>query len=764
MIKKLWQLILMAACVVALAAWPATATGQSDLTLFVTGVHTDAFPDVELDLRATNENNQVVNNLTNDSLEVSEAGTPVKDFKLTPNNNGAVRWVYVLDLDVYSSLTYAPGLTDMQAAFSTLVTGGYFVDDRDTVQVEARINKNSDQTVELLPPTHKGVDLTKWAQGFDFKGGSGYTNGLLGVDETIKELAGETPGPVAQTTAIIYVGRRIASLPATVASSAATGYAQEAKDAHILLYAFHTGGQNDSAGALNTLANGSGGAYVRLQRGSVAATVSGVYGSLNAQRTQYTLAYRSVSGASGKREIKVAPAGAPTNGPETVTASYDITVQGPVIKITVPTAGATVERTAGGGSQKVKVMANVDAWPDGHPRQLKQGVFTVNGQMAGQLQAPTQPGIYEFDWDISGITQPGKHTMALQVTVTDELGQQATANDSVTVDVPEAPSQATAGPTTPGQTTEATPDPCVVNPAACAQGGGGGVPTGWIALGIGLFLVMAGALVVLFIMVMRMRRPAAAAAAPARQYEEGGGSETILVESARPQVTLGQIKILQGPPDMMGRTIDISRPTTVMGRAPQGSDIVFYADDERSVISRRHCSIDCDGMSFTITDHSANGTSINGVRIQRDMPTQLDDGADVQLGAADQMGVRFTFSNMIGKTQLWTPSGSSGGARGGEGATMMKADLGPMPGPGASSRPPAAAAAARTGGGRIAPWVIIAAVAAALVMLLACAGFVGVAWYLISSSRQAPLLPQSMLTPALSSIMALAANLQRTTL
>ena len=757
MIKKLCQLVLVVACLVGLAAWPTTAAGQTGLTLFVTGVRTDAFPDVELDLRAINENNQVVNNLTNASLAVSEAGKQVKDFKLTANSNGAVHLVFVLDLDVYNSYTYQPGVTELQAAFTTLVTGGYFVDDRDTVQVVARINKNSDQTVELVPPTHKGVDLTKWAQGFDFRGGTQLTNGLLGVDETIKELAGLTPGPIAQTTAIIYIGRRIASLPAAVAASAATGYAQEAKDAHVLLYAFHTGGQNDSAGALNTLANGSGGAYVRLQRGSVAATVSGVYGSLNAQRTQYALAYRSVLGTSGKREIQVAPAGAPANGPQTVTASYDITLQGPVFKITVPTAGATVERTAGGGTQKVKVMANVDAWPDGHPRQLKQAVLTVNGQMAGQLDAPTKNGVYEFDWDISGITQPGKHTMALQVTVTDELGQQATATDSVTVDVPEAPSQATAGPTAPGQT-QATPDPCAVNPSACGQRGGGGVPTGWIALGIGLFLVMAGALVVLFIMVMRMRRPAAAAA-PARQYEEGGGSETILVES-RPQVTLGQMKIVQGPPDMMGRTIDISRTSTVMGRAQQGSDIVFYADDERSVISRRHCTIDSDGMSFTLTDHSANGTSINGVRLQRDIPTQLDDGADVQLGAADQMGVRFTFSNMIGKTQLWTPGGSPGAARGGEGATMLKANLGSMPGPSASARPPAASSG-RAPGGRVAPWMIIAAVAAAFVMLLACAGIVGVAWYVLSSSRQAPLLPQSALTLVVPLIVALPANLKR---
>jgi hypothetical protein len=734
MIKKLCQFGFMVVFVVGLVVWPAPVAGQSDLMLFVTGVRADAFPEVQVDLRAINGSSQVVNNLTPAGLAVTEAGTAVKDFKLTANNNGAMQLVFVLDLDVYNQYTYQPGLTELQAAFTTLVTGGYFVDDRDTVQVLARINKNSDQTVELVPATHKGVDLTKWAQGFDFKGGSQRTNALLGVDETIKKLAA-TPNVGAQTTAIIYVGPRIASLPASVAASAATGYAQEAKDAHILLYAFHTG--TESAGALNTLANGSGGTYVTLQRGSVATTVGGIYGALNAQRAVYTLDFRSTVGTSGKRDIKVYPAGAPANGPQTVTASYNVTVQSPVIKITSPAVGARVMRNPGGGPQKETVTAKVESWPDGHPRELKEGVLTVNGQLVGQLNAPTGDGVYEFQWDISSITQPGEHAMSLQVTVTDELGQQGTDAAMVGVAIPEVIVET---PTVkPGETAVATPDPCVANPAAC-KGQAAGIPWMWVGLGVGLLLVIVAALVALIVVITRMRRPAVAAA-PVRAPEETG-SETIMVES-RPQVTLAQIKIMQGPPDMMGRTIDISRRTTVLGRAPQGADIVFYADDDRSVISRRHCTLDCDGFMFTLTDHSANGTSINGVRLQRDVPTQLDDGAEVLLGGmADQLGVRFTFSNMIGKTQVWSPGGMPAGAPAGEGATMLKADMAAVRGA-AAARPPAAPAPK----GRVAPWMIIVGLVAVLVLLLACGGVVAVAWYLLSGpGSQTPMLIKPALT------------------
>ncbi len=736
MTKKLCQLVLVVILIAGWAAWPATTAAQDDLIFFVTGVHTDNFPAIQVDLRGIDSSNQVVNNLEASSVTVTEAGSPVKDFKLTPNTDGAVHIVFVLDLDVYNSFSYSPSIPEMQAIFTTLAGPNYFKDGRDTVQVVGRINKGSDQTVELMPATHKAVDLVNWAQGFNFKGGTQSTNGLLGVDETIKAVVGDR-NPGAETTAIIYVGRRIAALSSTVASSAATGYAQEAKDAHILLYAFHTGGQSDSAPALNTLANGSGGAYVRLQRGSVTTTVSGIYGAINAQRTQYALTYRSTLGTSGTREIKIAPASATADQAGAVTGSYDITLQTPVVMITSPQLGTRITRTPGGGPQKVIVTAEVSAWPDGHPRELKTGVLTVNGQTAGRLSQPGEGGIYNFEWDVSGVTQVGEHATTLQVTVTDELGLQGTATTTVGVAV-EAPPEATVAPAGPAAT--ATAEVCAETPGGCTgtggQGGGGGLP-GWaIGLIAGLGVLMVGAVAALVVVVTRMRRPAAApAAAPAR--EESGGSETLLMEAARPQVTLAQIKILQGPPDMIGRTIDIAKPATVLGRALQGADIVFYADEERSVVSRRHCTLDTDGITFTITDHSANGTMVNGVRLQRDVPTQLEDGADVQLGAAEQLGVRFTFSNMIGKTQLWTPD-APGMARGGEGATMLMPDAAQVRSQ-AAARPsaarPSAAPPARARG-KIQTWMIVVAVVAALVLLVACVVVIGLIVYFTRSSGQ----------------------------
>ena len=133
MLKKLYQLSLIAALLLSAAAWPTPASGQSDITLFVaTPAHADNFPVVQLDVRAINSSNLVVNNLSNTSLAVYENGKAIQDFQLQAKQDGALQIIFVVDLSQYSSQQLnLVGLADLQAAFTTLVTGGYFVDGRE---------------------------------------------------------------------------------------------------------------------------------------------------------------------------------------------------------------------------------------------------------------------------------------------------------------------------------------------------------------------------------------------------------------------------------------------------------------------------------------------------------------------------------------------------------------------------------------------------------------------------------------------------------
>ena len=598
--------------------------------------------------------------------------------------------------------------------------------DVNSVQVLKRVFSNSDQTVEVLPPTQKGVDLTKWVQNFDFKGAAGPTKGLLGVDDAIKTAA-EANG--TRTTAVIYVGYRIDDPPSTVLVNAATGEAQKAKDGHVLVYAFHSGSTGTFYGdaALRTLATSTGGTYLHLQRGSVGTSVAGVYGALNAMRTIYTVSYRSAVASSGPRQVAVAPSGAAADSPQAATTSYDVTIQSPVAAITAPADGAVITRDLGNSAQKVPVTAKVDSWPDGHPRNIASAQLIVNGLTVQTVNKPDKDGQFEFSWDVTGINEPGEHDTPLEVRLVDELGEEATATVTVKVNVP---AQATL--TAVGQTNFCAQNP---NDPSCKPAPPPGPSTWvWIVVGILLLFIFVAAAVVLILVIRQLRKKPEAGAGSAATPEVG--SETIVVESSHAQpAALAQLKISQGPPGTAGTTINITRTTTVLGRAPQMADVVFYAEDEHSVVSRRHCTLETDGNAFTITDHSANGTSVNGQRLTRDVPTVLEDGDQVMLGAAsDQLAVKFTFSILIGKTQLWTPGAM------GQAEFQAGAGAAARPSAGSAQRGPAGAAP-KSSTARSSPWLLIGVIALVLLLVLACVVIAVAGWYL-SSRGQAPGLSQ----------------------
>jgi len=733
MLKKLYLLSVALMVMVGASAWPAPAWGQNDLTLFLTGpAHVDNFPQVEVDLRAISGSSQVVNNLSNSGLSVFEDGKPIKDFRLQAKQDGALQIIFVVDLSQYSNQQVAIlGLADLQSAFTTLVTGGYFVDGRDSVQVLERVNSTADQTVAVLPPTQKGVDLTKWAQTFDFKGGHGPTKGLLGVDDAIKAAAGANG---ARTTAVIYVGYRIDDPPYTVVVNAATGEAQKAKDAHVLVYAFHSGqsGTFYSDAALTTLATNGGGSYVRLTRGNVGTAVAGVYGGLNAMRTVYALTYRSTTATSGPRQVAVVPAGAAADSPQGASTSYDVTIQSPVAAIIAPADGTVIQREVGNNSQTVPVTAKVGSWPDNHPRNITSAQLIVNGLTVQTLHQADKDGIFDFSWNISGINEPGTNATQIEVQMVDELGEEASASTTVNVQVP-AQATAPAGGTQTSFCVQHPTDPSCQPPPTPATSSLNWV---WVVAGILLLLIVVAAVVVILLIVRQLRKAPEVPAAPAPREVS---AETIMVDAGRGAPSgLAQLKITQGPPGMAGTVVTIVRNTTVLGRAPQMADVVFYADEEHSVVSRRHCTLQSDGTSFTITDHSANGTSVNGQRLTRDVPTALDDGDEVMLGGAtDALGVRFTFSLLVGKTQLWS-AGAMAGAGGMEGATMLsqQAPSAPRAAPAASAAKPAR---------HTTRWLIIGGVALAFLLLLACV-IVVVAYLVFSQAGRAAgtgLLPPS---------------------
>ena len=107
---------------------------------------------------------------------------------------------------------------------------------------------------------------------------------------------------------------------------------------------------------------------------------------------------------------------------------------------------------------------------------------------------------------------------------------------------------------------------------------------------------------------------------------------------------LATLTVLEGPRGMIGETISLTKPVTVMGRNPELADVVFYPD-EPSSLSRVHATIQLDGEYFVVIDsNSTNGTRINGELLRPSDPVQLRDGDELVLGDLGKLGVKMRFS------------------------------------------------------------------------------------------------------------------------
>jgi hypothetical protein len=597
------------------------AAGQAGRTFFVTDVDASVFPGVQFHMRAVDLDNKVITGLNPTNLAVYENGQQVSDLQVTPNADGPVTYIFVIDQGRLANFTSFQ-LSNIRQVISSLVSGGYFVDGRDTVLVLGRQFINSDQTVTLLPATQTATDLTTWVANFNFSAGTGSTKGLLGVEDAIRQLSELVPVPGSQTTAILYITRFIEDPSAAVAPTSAQNTAAEARKNHTSIYIFQTDFNQSRKDALQILADGSDGQYAPLDRTNFLSAASIVYQSIDAQRAYYSVSYRSPVAEGGQREITIDTPGRPNLG---VTGSYEITLQPPAVSILEPVGNSTIRREASLGEEdevptfdvsQLRVSAEI-SWPDGFPRSVSSAQLFVNGNLETSISPAGDQSRFDFDWDLSDINQAGLNPVSLEVRVEDELGLSASSASNVTVEV------------------ILPPDPA-----------GSGLRVTPTLAGVSVFvLCIMGAAVlgtVGAIVVYTRKRSAqvARSAAPAK-------AEVMhtLIAAVAPELVLATLTVQEGPTGLINEVFRINSIRTVLGRDPTKAEITFYADEESSV-SRMHCTIllDDDNQFRLIDNQSTSGTRLNGRRIHPDVPVVLADGDEIVLGNLAQRGVKLRFS------------------------------------------------------------------------------------------------------------------------
>ncbi len=597
-----------------------SASAQSGLTFFVADEDISAFPQVLIRLRAVELGNKVVSSLNTSTLAVYENGQQVSDLEITPQDDGAISYLFVIDQG-RSSNYISFQLSNIRQVISTLVSGGYFVDGRDTVMVLGRQNINTDQTVTLLPATKTATELTTWVANFNFDRGSGATKGLLGVEDAIRNMSELVPVPGSQTTAIIFITRYIEDPSNSVAPTSAQNTAAEARRNYTSIYVFQTDPNQYRKETLQVLADGSDGQYAALARSSFLNAVTTVYQAIDAQRAYYSVSYRSPVADSGRREITINSPGRPSEG---VFGHYEITLQPPEVSISEPVANSTIRREAGIEGEDnvptfdithVRVVAEA-TWADGFPRLIQSAKLYVLDELEDTADITLGLNQFEFDWDPSDITTEGLNSVTLEVRVEDELGLTAADTSQVNVEVV-IPDDLNSGlKLTPTVTAIGVVAVCLVGIIAAGVIGGG------------IYLYT-------------------------KQSSSEGTEEDDSQDEVMPtifatdslEIVLATMTVLEGPSGLIGELFKISTFVTTLGRDPSQTDIAFYPD-EASSVSRVHCLIELDDdNSFRITDQdSPSGTRLNGRALKPEISVVLADDDEIVLGSLAHRGVKLRFN------------------------------------------------------------------------------------------------------------------------
>ena len=335
-------------------------------------------------------------------------------------------------------------------------------------------------------------------------------------------------------------------------------------------------------------------------------------------REQTALAYHSTSTSTAPRHVLLAL----SSGDKVFEAegSYTASPLPPQLTIVAPAAGEAIVRgdpdiptaSAAADPQYVLVTAEV-FWPDGFPRQV-QAQLVVDGVAVGE--ADIVEGKLVGTWDVRDFRSRKPVSSVLEFDVTDELGYHVVSRPiTVTVE----------------------------------YGGRGG----WVipdTAGLAVVIVLVLAAVAVAAVVLVRRSSVLPGLRQARQdvvdfVDRVTGRRTSHVARAFLVPVEGMDRSALKAYEIYG--------TTAIGRSRRHADLLFHINDEDSPISRLHCTVLDEDDHFALRDEdSANGTYVNGEKLEPLIPRALQDGDLIDVALVERGGIRFVF-------QLPRPDGSA---------------------------------------------------------------------------------------------------------
>lgn len=606
-------------------------------------VDTSGFPQLLVHFRALDRLRQPISGLTTDAFSVQESGTPVAPDSILETEGEL--WVHFI-IDAGASLGRSTGVrwqNTRQAILEFVETRPWMNENLDHVAVTV---VEASGRSELITFSTDSNSIATVIENYSPPGGSAYSNPLPVISDVVSELSSlpETDGDAKVVVFLSSTLERVT--PAT-----ATTIIEKANAAGIYIYTVNTRGGSDSRtgdDVIEELATETLGRFVRYSNST---SMTSAYENLVGHRHLYELSYRSSLNISGTRPVQVT-ANVGGVGAVTDAGSYDITVDPPRVQITshegegkIIVCETAVYTTDYGSvcTQPETVLASV-TFADGYIRRVRQATLLVDGVERGRLTNPAYDDI-EFSWDLRQVENRGRNSFTLQVEIVDELGMSATSLPvQVDVDVisPEEPPTPGTNPTTIVEIFQTvvptpTPDPCenAPNIPACRV-----IEEGKDnALALMSLSVAFGA--VMFSGVILWRNWDQPAVVNARNTVRGV-VDSLTKRYRGPTEAKAYLEVLQGDVNV-GKSLELFGDTPI-GRSKQHAELLFQQHDDTSPISRLHCSIIDHENHFVIKDEdSANGTFLNGRRLQPMTEEPLQEGDEIELARVERGGVRLRF-------------------------------------------------------------------------------------------------------------------------
>ena len=630
------------------------ALGQAGNQFYIVDMHcSDAnWPFITLQVRGVDADGTTIPaDLLTENFELYENDqiVPLKDLTGITEENSPKYVVFSFDLGKDSNLNDTAFSVRIQDALDRFASH-YFADGTDIVEIVSHNNRQ--KPTEVMPPSQVKADFEKAISNLDLSRSTIELKGFQGLNDLYNDLVGLKPGQYSIVVIhFIFVPEGLTYAQAS-ADSVTIGDMMNSKNIRLFLFSTDTY-QTYPREYYEALATHSGGEYIILDE-DYADKITDIYDRIDANTKAIRIPIRA---AQLDATYSVVPKGLPV-GDATDSRSCPSKINLPPVevKLTEPSGvNPVVSPTT------IKVTAALQNWPEKGTRRVKRVELLVNDNLADQQDFTPTSDLTEFTFNVDISKQKTlDNKIRLAVRVIDEWNVDGRAETTVIVSIPAT--------VTPTKTPASKPTPtrtsiCQEKPSS--PGCIGSTVLGFL-VGNLTWITLILLLIVIIVMFITNRK-LAKLASPAREAISKGFDQvrkTLLGGMSAQQDAIGYLNVLIAREDRKGGKIPIYNNRTSLGRDPKVTDVQLYQIDDQSTVSSLHCTIFHERGKFFITDdNSANGTFVNGKRLNANDPFELKDGAEIVLGDVYRQGAKLRFEI------------STGGVGEGEGLPVAEADF-----------------------------------------------------------------------------------------